>query len=233
MARARGFTLVDLLVVVFIIVVLCFFLLPHGHPQEAARRASCMNNIRQIGLVMFQYAADHDDRFMPLVDAAGSEVPAVDNEGLISPLPARSAFAVLLKEGYLTTTKVFVCPSSRDGTNRDWDHTTEYKRLTLAELAAGLKPENCSYGWDPTKRHDADAACAIIADKPSDAVSSANEGTAANNTRNHRGDGQNVFYNDGHVKWGTTPRPDSGDDPDLYTGAPGYQKSKTDAKIIP
>jgi geranylgeranyl pyrophosphate synthase len=39
---------------------------------------------------------------MLLVDAAGKEVPAVDNAGVISNLPARSGFVVLLKEGYLT-----------------------------------------------------------------------------------------------------------------------------------
>ena len=63
-------------------------------------------------------------------------------------------------------------------------------------------------------------------------MSAANAGTARNNSDNHRKAGQNVFYNDGHTKWMTTSRPDAGDDPDVYLGGPGYEKSTSDAKII-
>jgi hypothetical protein len=187
-----------------------------------------MSNVRNIGQCLFMYAGDHGGRFMPLVDAAGNRVPAVDNTGVVSILPARTAFAVLFKDGYLTTTAVFYCTSS--GANRPKSFPTDFKNAPLASL---ILPEgNCSYGWDPTKTHAADATCAILADNPPNNASRAANGTAANNSPNHRGCGQNVFYNDGHVKWGVTPAPDSGDDPDIYTGAAGYEKSATDAKIV-
>ena len=199
-----------------------------------ARRAACMNNARQIGLAMLQYAADHDDHFMPLVDAEGKECPVVftkDGEPCwdLAALrqPARSGFAVLLKEGYLTTTKVFICPNSKDRMP-PYAFPTDFHAANLKDLILG--ENNCSYGWDPTKKHTVDATCAILADKPRKTPGA--EGTYENNSENHLGEGQNVFYNDGHVKWGTTPRPDAGDDPDIYTGAPGYEKSNTDAKII-
>jgi hypothetical protein len=123
---------------------------------------------------------------------------------------------------------VFICPNSKDRINESFPY--DFKGASLQELRAAFGDANCSYGWDPTKKHSADATCAIIADKPR-AVAGP-EGSAANNSENHGGDGQNVMYNDGHVKWATTPRPDAGDDPDIYTGGPGYETSNTDAKVI-
>jgi hypothetical protein len=184
-----------------------------------------MNNVRNVGQASFMWAGDHDDEFMDLVDAAGSKVPTA---GVIPTEPSRTGFLLLFNEGYLTTTKVFVCPSSDDRINENFP--SDYKGSTLAELRAAFGENNCSYGWDPTKKHSADATCAIFADKPR--ATPGTESTATNNSENHDGEGQCVYYNDGHVKWGVTPRPDSGDDPDIYTAATGYEVSNTDAKII-
>jgi prepilin-type N-terminal cleavage/methylation domain-containing protein/prepilin-type processing-associated H-X9-DG protein len=62
--KNRGFTLIELLVVIAIISILAAILFPvFARARENARRASCMSNLKQIGLGLMMYTQDYDERY--------------------------------------------------------------------------------------------------------------------------------------------------------------------------
>lgn len=81
-AIQRAFTLIELLVVIAIIAILAALLLPAlAAAREKARRTSCLNNLRQMGISLESYSGDYGGYYPSCTAWAGDDFSWCQNSG--------------------------------------------------------------------------------------------------------------------------------------------------------
>ena len=179
---SRGFTLVELLVVITIIGILAAMVFPAmTSAMKRTARMTCGNNLKQVYVALEAYFNDNENTY-PFTGTTG------DN--------ANKHFGLMFPR-WITQESVFICrgaqPRHYQADNKIDQNPTGMTRTET------LKPgENCfayAFGLGAPNTADSPLACDQLAGATINSQKWANSGLGSN----HGTEGANVVYRDGHV----------------------------------
>ena len=114
--RKKGFTLIELLVVIAIIAILASIIMPAlGRAREAARRAGCISNLHNIGLMVAMYANDNGQLLPWFVGGAYLNWAGFfgDQAAALRSVPAMTEWIGVMGTAYYEGRwKGLICPSA-------------------------------------------------------------------------------------------------------------------------
>jgi len=208
--KRRGFTLMELLVTVAIISLLAAILFPvFARARENARRASCMSNLKQIGLGIMMYVQDYDETYPPYREAT-SQTP---------PFPAYQSGNWEWQHiiySYTKNTQLYHCPDGNStypagdygsyGANYYALHNGAVKMAAVTSpstlyviMDSGRTYIDPSYAKAPSGAFYLPGGGLFITPDQSGSVAAGFYQSDYANGRHF--DGINVVFGDGHVKW--------------------------------
>ncbi|HWD38364.1 MAG TPA: prepilin-type N-terminal cleavage/methylation domain-containing protein [Fimbriimonas sp.] len=216
----RAFTLIELLVVIAIIAILAAILFPvFSRAKEAAKKTTCLSNLRQIGTALFMYMNDSDDVMPDRRDIKKSLADTISWSW--PPSDPRAGWAQIVFQPYIKNSEIFNCPSTKGspmgslpqvlqqtdlGTTNIWmwrfdrsDPTTvtidDWWGKTVDQAVADLQTANEPSVGYPNGPADAQLGDDAYFPRTIPSIPKNIKGLAV-----HFG-GRNQVYLDGHAKW--------------------------------